>query len=77
MLIQKKSKNGVSNTIAKQDLNNASTLSTNEDKKPLVYMRGEVIVITDPNLLNTLDPFYGLCAEVLKKRGQLVIEGGC
>jgi len=77
MLMQKKSKNGVSNTIAKQELNNATRVSTNEDKKPLVFMRGEVIVITDPKLLNTLDPFYGLCAELLRERGQLIIEGGC
>ena len=77
MLIQKKSKNGGSNTIAKQELNNATRVSTNEDKKPLVFMRGEVIVITDPKLLKTLDPFYGLCAELLRERGQLIIEGGC
>ena len=77
MLNQKNPKNGVSLTIAKQNENNASKVSTNENKKPLVYKRGEVIVITDPNLLNTLDPFYGLCAEVLRKTGQLVIEGGC
>ena len=77
MLIQKKSKNGVSNTIAKQELNNATRVSTNEDKKPLVFMRGEVIVITDPKLLKTLDPFYGLCAKLLRERGQLIIEGGC
>jgi len=77
MLAQKKSKNGVSNTIAKQELNNATRVATNEDKKPLVFMRGEVIVITDPKLLKTLDPFYGLCAELLKERGQLIIEGGC
>lgn len=77
MLTQKKPKNGVSITIAKQNVNNASKVSTTENKKPLVYMRGQVIVITDENLLNTLDPFYGLCADVLRKTGQLVIERGC
>ncbi len=71
---QTKMQNAASFTGSKQYGNDGTTVSTSDNINPLVYRRGDKLIIRDPIVLKPLDPFYRLCADLLIQKGDMIIE---